>query len=317
MKKRKFSRVSLAAKKISRISLAAECCEEYALELQEFIKKIEAAYTNQSASFISHALTNVEKENLMSQKSERLQSQLSDMEKKWKLDMSLKEEEIEKIRDECRKQIHQVHLQMLNLKYSLLPEPLIKNMTENSLKRIELDMMLLMSGANIVDLERHIQKYEDVTVSIISIAGFNTIALRYANAPHLLLELLNQYYDAIDRLTREFKDIYLVDRICDKCIIVCGAPNRNKSNCETSAKFALRVREWAHNWDASYLLQGPESALHLKIGMHSGPILGGVIGQIPKFLAIGETTNIAFTLEQACQRMCLRFPSSELILYRR
>ncbi|KAJ3218025.1 hypothetical protein HDU67_006725 [Dinochytrium kinnereticum] len=169
--------------------------------------------------------------------------------------------------------------------------------------------------------------YDSATMLVASISGFNRYIQQLSTAPRLLLDLLKAYYDAIDaaieasavarpaiiypnfiqegdetRLPRQVFDeldaegvrtgggvgrVHVVERICDACILVGGAPDRTDNHAEDVVDVGMRLLEWASKWDASHILGGTDARVSVRVGIHSGPVTAGVIGAMPKFLLMG------------------------------
>jgi hypothetical protein len=160
----------------------------------------------------------------------------------------------------------------------------------------------MKTGMNLIDLERNIQQYSNTTFLIVNIHNFQKIILSCSNVPHLLVELLNRYYTGLDKIIQSVPEVYVIDRTRDKYVIMSGAPKPFPQHAESCATVALKIKEWAEKWDLAWTIH--QENISLTIGMHTGSFIGGVLGQIPKFVAMGDTFDITLSLADNAGRMC-------------
>ncbi|KAJ3116518.1 Guanylate cyclase soluble subunit beta-2 [Phlyctochytrium bullatum] len=66
--------------------------------------------------------------------------------------------------------------------------------------------------------------------------------------------------------------VHVVERICDACILVGGAPDRTDSHAEDVIDVGIRLLEWASRWDASHILGANNPRIGIRVGIHSGPV---------------------------------------------
>ncbi|KAJ3096513.1 hypothetical protein HDU97_005801 [Phlyctochytrium planicorne] len=103
--------------------------------------------------------------------------------------------------------------------------------------------------------------------------------------------------------------VHVVERICDACILVGGAPDRTDNHAEDVIDVGVRLLAWSLRWDASHILGGTNARVNIRVGIHSGPVTAGIIGQMPKFLLMGETVNLASGIESLCNVQEIRVSS--------
>jgi PAS domain S-box-containing protein len=144
--------------------------------------------------------------------------------------------------------------------------------------------------ANIYPSEAVIAKnYADVTVLFADIVGFTQIAT--VLPPTTLVELLNSIFSEFDRLT-EKHGLEKIKTIGDAYMVVGGLPMPKVNHVAAIADMALDMQVAI----AKFNLGG--HPFSMRIGIHTGPVIAGVIG-IKKFIydLWGDTVNVASRME--------------------
>ncbi len=133
-------------------------------------------------------------------------------------------------------------------------------------------------------------KYEDVSVMFIDIVGFTKYA-SYNNA-EIIVNKLNTLFTDYDKKVQELQ-LEKIKTIGDSYMIAGGIPNYTDTHLDNIALMALYV---VHLVESYQKRDWPE--LKVRIGIHTGPLIGGVIGQ-NKFTydLWGDTVNIASRME--------------------
>lgn len=101
-----------------------------------------------------------------------------------------------------------------------------------------------------------------------------------------------------------------METIGDAYMVVSGLPERNgDDHAREIALMALSILDAVKSFTIQHK---PDYQLKLRIGIHSGPVCAGVVGQkMPHFCLFGDTVNTASRMESTGQRK--RF--SSLIFY--
>lgn len=136
--------------------------------------------------------------------------------------------------------------------------------------------------------------FSDVSVLFADLVGFTQLATELT--PGALVGLLNEIFSRFDRLA----DVLQVEKIKtlgDAYMVVAGVPTARVDHAEALAAMALGMQLALQEVDLAR-----ERGLQLRIGIHTGPVVAGVIG-IRKFTydLWGDTVNIASRMESHAQ----------------
>jgi len=140
------------------------------------------------------------------------------------------------------------------------------------------------------------ERYEEVTVLFADIVGFTELSARLA--PEVLVQSLNRIFSRFDALSRRLR-LEKIKTIGDCYMVVAGLPDPLPDQAERVAQMALAMRDAVR--DLSRELPFPDGVvpeLRLRIGIHAGPAVAGVIGT-EKFAydLWGDTVNLASRME--------------------
>ena len=137
----------------------------------------------------------------------------------------------------------------------------------------------------------------ETTVLFADISGFTAwSSVRDPTQVFLLLEAVYKAFDAIASRRRVFK----VETVGDCYVAVTGLPEPQKDHAVVMARFARDIMNKMGKVTRDLeLTLGPGTAdLMLRIGMHSGPVTGGVLrGERSRFQLFGDTMNTTARIE--------------------
>jgi class 3 adenylate cyclase/putative methionine-R-sulfoxide reductase with GAF domain len=134
------------------------------------------------------------------------------------------------------------------------------------------------------------ERYDEVTVLFADLVEFSRWSAQVP--PEHVVEILGQVFTVFDALT-ERHGLEKIKTIGDAYMVVAGLPSPRPDHRELMATMALQMLE-----GISRLNQVLGTSLDVRIGMHSGPVVAGIIGT-RKFAydLWGDTVNVASRLE--------------------
>lgn len=137
------------------------------------------------------------------------------------------------------------------------------------------------------------ESFSSVTIYFSDIVGFTMISAN--STPIQIVKLLNDLYTMFDGIISEF-DVYKVETIGDAYMVASGLPIRNGLNhAKEIAKMSLKLLEKVKSFTIQHR---PDEQLKLRIGVHTGPCVTGVVGlKMPRYCLFGDTVNTASRME--------------------
>ena len=136
--------------------------------------------------------------------------------------------------------------------------------------------------------------YESVTVLFTDFKGFSSIAGKLS--PQDLVAELNDYFIAFDEIV-EKHNLEKIKTIVDAYMCAGGIPTPNDTNALEAVEAALEMQSFMEKRIAERKEQGLV-AWELRIGIHTGPIVAGVVGKKKYAYDIwGDTVNVASRME--------------------
>jgi atrial natriuretic peptide receptor A len=137
------------------------------------------------------------------------------------------------------------------------------------------------------------QQFQSVTIYFSDIVGFTNLAGE--STPMEVVGLLNELYSTFDDILDKF-DVYKVETIGDAYMVVSGVPRLNGNrHAGEIARMSLKLLEAT---DSFVIPHKPTTKLHIRIGLHTGPVCAGVVGiKMPRYCLFGDTVNTASRME--------------------
>lgn len=132
--------------------------------------------------------------------------------------------------------------------------------------------------------------YADASVIFIDMVGFSTLAKRVS--PGHLVELLNGFFNHADACARQF-GVEKVKTVGDAYLAIAGGNVASGNSADAAIAFARAVIAGVPEMGRSAGIE-----VGLRAGIHSGPVVGGVIGETRMAYDYwGDTVNIAARLD--------------------
>lgn len=135
-------------------------------------------------------------------------------------------------------------------------------------------------------------QFAECTVLFADISGFTAHSRQVE--PAQLVEELNVIFTAFDKLT-ESRGAQKIKTTGDGYMAVAGVPDHHPNHVHAVCELALEMQETIHE-----LAEGLKAQLELRIGIHTGPVVAGIIGTARfSYDLWGETVNMASRLESS------------------
>uniref|UniRef100_G1U4M8 Guanylate cyclase n=1 Tax=Oryctolagus cuniculus TaxID=9986 RepID=G1U4M8_RABIT len=140
------------------------------------------------------------------------------------------------------------------------------------------------------------EHFESVTIFFSDIAGIHkTVFCQLPLAS--CQDSSNDLYSLFDHIIGTY-DVYKVETIGDAYMVASGLPKRNGTrHVDEIATMALHVLSATMHFQIAHM---PNKQLRLRIGLHTGPVVAGVVGlTMPRYCLFGDTVNMASRMESS------------------
>jgi len=137
------------------------------------------------------------------------------------------------------------------------------------------------------------RQFDDVTVLFTDFVNFTEASERMK--PEVLLEELNTCFKSFDGITGKY-GIEKIKTIGDAYLAVGGLPKADPKHAENAVKAAKEISQFMEDRISKL---GKERTFEIRIGIHSGSVVAGIVG-VKKFAydIWGDTVNTAARMEQ-------------------
>jgi len=148
------------------------------------------------------------------------------------------------------------------------------------------------------------KNFENVTVYFSDIVGFTKISSELD--PKYLIDELNDIFTAFDTII-EHNDCERIKTIGDAYMAVSGMHIPSVNHAEQIVRSAIQIVKYLRKRSWS----NPLVDWKIRIGIHTGPIIGGVVG-VKKYIydVFGDTVNISARMEQNSEEMMINVSES-------
>jgi adenylate cyclase len=141
------------------------------------------------------------------------------------------------------------------------------------------------------------QRYEKASVLFADFKNFTLIS--ESLSPEQLVSELDTHFKAFDFIVAQYK-LEKIKTIGDAYMCASGLSDKNTSPSNI-VKAALEMQQFLNEMKAEKIAKG-EPYFEARIGIHTGPVVAGVVG-VKKFAydIWGDTVNIAARMQEACE----------------
>ncbi|KAF8373015.1 hypothetical protein PRIPAC_79444 [Pristionchus pacificus] len=149
------------------------------------------------------------------------------------------------------------------------------------------------------------EAFDCVTIFFSDVVSFTTLASK--STPIQVVNLLNDLYSTFDAIIDEH-DVYKVETIGDGYLCVSGLPHRNgNDHAREVAEMSFALLVAIRLFKIPHL---PNEKLQIRIGMHTGPSVAGVVGiTMPRYCLFGDSVNTAARMESNGKPMRIHISS--------
>ncbi|MFN1834628.1 adenylate/guanylate cyclase domain-containing protein [Balneola sp. MJW-20] len=141
------------------------------------------------------------------------------------------------------------------------------------------------------------ERHHDATIMFTDFKGFTKVVPSLS--PEKLIENLSFYFDRFDEISNEH-NLIKIKTIGDSYMAAGGILDSNKTHPIDTILAALKIRDFVQMQENK--LQADQTYLPVRIGIHTGSAVVGVIGKSRFAYDIwGESVNLAARMESNCE----------------
>mmetsp|Transcript_29863 Transcript_29863/g.56312 ORF Transcript_29863/g.56312 Transcript_29863/m.56312 type:complete len:1651 (-) Transcript_29863:482-5434(-) len=203
--------------------------------------------------------------------------------------------------------LHMVKMMEMSMHNTCLQSTVVQMMPERFLLLHE---QVNWHGEGTVIPELLIESYPHVTLMFCSFSKDDVVAI---DEPEEFLELVGTLLSRFDLLV-EGRRLFKVEHVCEDYVVASShikhGPDWTPADATNfAAEQAASMVELAQQMlDAAAACRTPSGhMLHFKVGLHSGPVMGGVAGLQRRFFRLfGDTMNTTARMAQSAPQGCIQ-----------
>ena len=138
------------------------------------------------------------------------------------------------------------------------------------------------------------KKYQNTTVLFADFVNFTGLSSNMP--PERVVKELNECFKVCDNIMDDY-GLEKIKTIGEAYMCIGGLPTPTKTHAEDAANAALAMMEFIQQRYEAKMANG-ETAWQMRVGLHSGPVVAGIVGT-KKFVydIWGDTVNVASRIE--------------------
>ncbi|MEO1258385.1 MAG: adenylate/guanylate cyclase domain-containing protein [Bacteroidota bacterium] len=173
---------------------------------------------------------------------------------------------------------------------------------EKERERSEELLLNILPGAIADELKKSgvaaTQHYDTATVMFVDFKGFSKISKQIT--PAQLVADLDHAFKNFDAIVEKF-GLEKIKTIGDAYMCAGGVPNENQGHPINVVKAAIEIQAFLEIWNTEKSSKN-EPVFEARIGIHTGPLVAGVVGSKKFAYDIwGDTVNVASRMETSCE----------------
>ncbi|XP_041377290.1 uncharacterized protein LOC121389705 [Gigantopelta aegis] len=138
------------------------------------------------------------------------------------------------------------------------------------------------------------EAFNSVTILMSDIIGFQSMIKK--TTPIQLVSFLNDLYTMFDKIMESY-DVFKVHTTGDAYTVIGGLRMPSRHHAEHVATLALDMLCSMVNFKIRF---NPNKILEIRIGVHTGPVVGGVIGlTVPRYCIFGQAVTAAQNIHES------------------
>lgn len=168
--------------------------------------------------------------------------------------------------------------------------------------------LLRISDLGETNMEDFSNYHPQVTVMFADVTGFTNLC--HVTPANVVMRFLSNLYSTFDNVLKGYPSLYKYE-VAGDCYIIIGGLGKKDNvgflsldasfNQISSEKEVIRFANHLRETASSIMMPNGMGPVQLRIGIHTGPAMSGIIGtQNPRFMLVGDTMNTASRMESTC-----------------